>query len=86
MDEVDQRAQPGLEQRLQAVFQAVFHLNGAPLQDDWGPGTLDGWDSMGHLTLLASLEQEFKVQFQMDDVIAIDSVKAIKELLVRKGL
>ncbi len=84
MDEVEQRVQPGLEQRLQAVFQSVFHLSGAPLQDDWGPGTLEGWDSMGHLTLLAALEQEFKIKLEMDDLIAMDSVKAIKELLVKK--
>lgn len=75
-----------VEQRLQAVLRSVFHLDGAPVPDDWGPGSFAAWDSMGHLALLAALEQEFKVKFEIDDLIAIDSVKAIKDLLAKKGV
>lgn len=74
-----------MEQRIRAVFQSVFHLDGEALQDDWGPGDIDGWDSLGHLNLLAGLEKEFNVKFQTDEVVAMENVKAVKDILAKKG-
>jgi len=33
------------------------------------------WDSVGHMTMIANLEEEFNVTFEMDDIIDFSSFK-----------
>jgi acyl carrier protein len=39
------------------------------------------WDSVGHMTLIASLEVGFDIMMEMDDIIDFSSFKKGKELL-----
>ncbi len=39
------------------------------------------WDSIGHLTLIASIEQAFEISLDMDDIIEWSSFKKGKEIL-----
>ncbi len=51
-----------------------------------GPGQLDGWDSLGHVTLIAALESTYSISIGMDEMMAIESVAHIKDLLGQKGV
>ncbi len=33
------------------------------------------WDSVGHMTMIANLEEEFSITFEMDDIIDFSSFK-----------
>ena len=33
------------------------------------------WDSVGHMTMIANLEEEFNITFEMDDIIDFSSYK-----------
>jgi len=33
------------------------------------------WDSVGHMTMIANLEEEFNITFEMDDIIDFSSFK-----------
>lgn len=39
------------------------------------------WDSIGHLTLIANIEQAFQISMEMDDIIELSSFKKGKEIL-----
>lgn len=39
------------------------------------------WDSIGHMTLISSLEEEFNITFETDDIIDFSSYKKGKEIL-----
>lgn len=39
------------------------------------------WDSVGHMSLIASLEDAFDIVMEMDDIIDFSSFKKGKELL-----
>jgi acyl carrier protein len=41
------------------------------------------WDSLGHMTLVASLETEFSISMDMDDVIDFESFEKGIEILSR---
>lgn len=50
-------------------------LDGLKYQD------VELWDSVGHMTLIASLEDAFDIMFETDDIIDFSSYKKGKEIL-----
>jgi acyl carrier protein len=41
------------------------------------------WDSVGHMGLMASLEDSFKIEMEIDDIIDFSSYKKGKEILIK---
>ena len=39
------------------------------------------WDSIGHMTLIAALEEEFDIMFETEDMMAINSYTKGKDIL-----
>lgn len=39
------------------------------------------WDSIGHMTLMSGLEEEFSITLETDDIIDFSSYKKGKEIL-----
>ena len=44
-------------------------------------GQSAGWDSVGHMTLVAALEDAFDIMLDMDDIIDLSSFEKGKEIL-----
>ncbi|NLO83841.1 MAG: acyl carrier protein [Clostridiales bacterium] len=44
-------------------------------------GESDAWDSVGHMSLVAALEDAFDVMVDMDDIIDLSSFEKGKEIL-----
>ena len=42
---------------------------------------IDEWDSIGHMTLIAALEESFKISFETDDIVDFSSYLKGKEIL-----
>ena len=42
------------------------------------------WDSVGHMNLIAALEDEFDIMFESDDIIDFSSYEKGKEILKSK--
>ena len=42
------------------------------------------WDSVGHMSLIAALEDEFDIMFESDDIIDFSSYEKGKEILKSK--
>ena len=47
---------------------------------------IDEWDSIGHMSLISGLEEEFKVTFETDQIINFSSFKKGKEILSKLGV
>ena len=45
---------------------------------------IDAWDSVGHMSLIAALEDEFDIMFESDDIIDFSSYEKGKEILKSK--
>jgi acyl carrier protein len=41
------------------------------------------WDSVGHMQLIATLEDAFDIMFEMDDIIDFSSYQKGKEILLK---
>ncbi|MEA5015346.1 MAG: acyl carrier protein [Candidatus Limiplasma sp.] len=44
-------------------------------------GKSPSWDSVGHMTLVAQLEDAFDIMMEMDDIIDLSSFEKGKEIL-----
>lgn len=41
------------------------------------------WDSVGHMTLVANLEDEFDIMLETDDIVDLSSYEKGKEILAK---
>ena len=49
--------------------------------DDLKMGDFEEWDSIGNFNLILAVEQKYKVQFDMENLDRIKSIKDIKKFL-----
>ncbi len=71
------------------VFKAVSQIMGVPvetLNEKSSQYTVGYWDSLKHMNLILSLEEEFKVSFSDEEITKISNIKNIVELLKGKGV
>ncbi|MBF12723.1 MAG: acyl carrier protein [Flavobacteriaceae bacterium] len=48
--------------------------------------SITNWDSVGHMSLIAALEDGFDIMMEMDDIIDFSSFKKGKELLKKYNI
>jgi acyl carrier protein len=72
-------------ERIKAVFAEVFQVDPASLAPSASPADVEGWDSFGHLALVEALQNEFRVQFEVEDIARMDNLAAIEQILVHRG-
>tara|TARA_B100001013_G_scaffold202191_1_gene122465 strand:- start:111 stop:353 length:243 start_codon:yes stop_codon:yes gene_type:complete len=63
------------------VFIDCFSVDKAKLQKNLEYNSISEWDSVGHMTMIAALEEAFDIVFEMDDIIDFSSYKVGKEIL-----
>lgn len=64
----------------------VFGMHVSEVGDDSSNRTVDGWDSLGHVTLIMELESAYGVSLSTEDALALTSVGAIKRFLESKSV
>ena len=62
------------------VFIEAFSIQKKVLKD-LEYNKIEQWDSIGHMTLISDLENEFKITLENDDIIDFNSYKKGKEIL-----
>ncbi len=63
--------------RVQRAFQHAFNLDPGSITLDTQPEDVPQWDSLGHATLACSLEREFNIRFDVDELMALENVREI---------
>lgn len=63
------------------AFVQVFSVKSEELNDDYGKETVDEWDSVHQLSLIAELEEAFDIMFDPEDIMDMTSYVKGKELL-----
>ncbi len=62
---------------------------GIPLErvtDDLAYNSIPEWDSVAHMTLVASLESAFDLMLETDDILDLSTVGKAVEILARYGV
>jgi acyl carrier protein len=70
--------------RVQKAFHGAFDVDPQSISLDTQPDDVRGWDSMGHVALASSLEREFDISFDVDDLMAMENVREIVRVVQSK--
>jgi acyl carrier protein len=70
--------------KVQEAFQMAFDIDPQMVNIDTGPDQIPGWDSLGHVALASSLERIFAVALDVDDLMAMEDVRAIIKVIQGK--
>jgi acyl carrier protein len=62
---------------VQGAFKAAFDVDPQLITIETKPNDIPGWDSMGHVALVSSLEQAFGLSFDVDEVMEMEDVRHI---------
>ena len=62
-------------------FLESFSISSDQFSENLEYNSIDEWDSIGHMTLIASLEETFSIQIDTDDVIDFSSFSKGIEIL-----
>lgn len=68
------------------AFTENFPVEGAILADDLEYNSIPEWDSIGHMSLIASLEEAFDITMDTDDIVEFSSYGKGKEIMSKYGV
>ena len=61
-------------ERLNEVFQDVFDDDSLTVNPNTTAADIEDWDSLSHITLMAAVEDEFRMKFSMKEVVEMKNV------------
>ena len=70
-----------IEAKLKEILLTVLELDPSENSDDLSTETNEKWDSIKHLLLMSTLEEEFQLNFSDDDLLSLTSYQSIKNRL-----
>lgn len=74
------------KKKYEQIFIKTFSIGESDLNDELLYNSIPEWDSVGHMTLIAELEEEFDIMIEMDDIIDFSSYKKGFELIAKYGV
>ena len=63
------------------AFMTAFDIDDAALGPDLKYESIQEWDSIGHMGLIAELEDNFEISMEMDDIIDFSSYEKGMEIM-----
>lgn len=73
-----------MKNKLLNILADAISVEPASLSDESSPDNTPEWDSFAHMSMIAAIEQEFKVSLTLDEVIAMQSLPKIVEVVSKK--
>ena len=70
-----------IDDRLDDIFREVFADDSITVNDATSAEDIDAWDSLAHINLMFSLEDEFSVKFRDEEFASVKNVGEINRLL-----
>ncbi|MFD6070996.1 acyl carrier protein [Amycolatopsis lurida] len=67
--------------KLREVFVEALDLDGDVDVENLKYRDIEAWDSVGHMALIAAIEDEFDVEFDTDQVIDMSSFKVAVDMV-----
>ena len=72
--------------KLNRVFCEVFSVEESSLNDLFDKNNVDGWDSVRQLSLTTSVEDEFDIMLDAEDILEFTSYENAKIILAKYGI
>lgn len=70
-----------INKKIKEIFCRVIGVKESEVNDDTAYDSFEPWDSLKHLEFIAEFEEEWNLDFEMDDVIAMETFKKVKDIV-----
>lgn len=69
---------------LREIVADVLDVSPNEISETFGPDTTDRWDSMNHLRMITAVEDEYGIQFSMEEIQSIENFGMLGQLVAEK--
>ena len=73
-----------IEVRLKKIMSAVFEVSLDEINENSSPDSIVSWDSLSLMNLVVSIEEEFNIQLDDDEIVDMLNFRLIKEIISSK--
>ncbi len=70
-------------EKLNMIFCEVFSVEESALNSEFNSLNVEGWDSVRQLSLTSSIEDEFDIMLDAEDILEFTSYDNAKQILVK---
>ena len=78
----DKMTREAVFETLNEVFRDVFDDESISVTENTTSNDIEDWDSLEHINLLAAVEQEFGVKFNMGQVVSMKNVGEMADIII----
>ena len=72
--------------KLEEIIAKVFELDISKIKKEMTPLDIEMWDSLSQLNLVSSIEKEFQIKLEIDEIFTVMKIGDIYDLLSKKGV
>ena len=74
-----------MENRIRELFGVVLKVPSSDIDDDTRPATLERWDSLQHLILVSSFEEEFDIEIDPEEIVEMyENFRRFRDIVMSK--
>ena len=73
-------------EKLNKIFCEVFSVEESALNSEFNKCNVDGWDSVRQLSLTSSVEDEFDIMLDAEDILEFTSYENAKSILTKYNI
>lgn len=66
-----------MESQVKGIIARVLNVDVALVTDELSSGDIPQWDSVGNLAIISTIEQELEIEFPLEDLFDLTSVRSI---------
>ena len=71
-----------MEDRINKILSELLRIPYGDINNNISMDDFDIWDSLSHMELVVSIEEEFKIELTADEIVAMQNVGEIKRIIL----
>jgi acyl carrier protein len=75
-----------MENKVKEIMASIFEVDKDVINEASSPDTIEGWDSLRHMNLVTSLEEEFSIRFTDEQIGDMLNFKLVIHILKENGV
>ena len=75
-----------MSDKLIYLFASILDVDPADLNDESSPDTVEQWDSLAAMHLVAAIEEEFDIRLSTKEIMKMSSIGLARATLKDKGI
>ena len=73
-----------MEEKIIKTIASAINVNPSDLNKETGVGDIPDWDSLGHTSIIAALEEAFDIVFDIEEALDSETVEDMIEIIEEK--